>query len=95
MMTVNSVKRTLLPMAALLTVGLVSLSAADVSESATTWNGPTITFRPFRAAVDRPQNVVGKELVLHLIESDIYLQVRFTSWSQSKQGGFGYERSTP
>jgi len=76
-------------------------STQGVSPEGTEWAVGTtdglanLTFEPFRAAVGRPQGVVGKELVLHLIESDIYLDVRFTSWSPRKQGGFSYERSTP
>lgn len=54
-----------------------------------------LTFRPFRAAVGNPKGVVGKDLVLHLIDDDIYLQVRFTNWAQAKGGGFAYQRSTP
>jgi hypothetical protein len=52
-----------------------------------------LDFRPFREAVGKPNNVVGKDLVLHLIEDDVYMQVKFTSWSQGKKGGFSYERS--
>lgn len=44
---------------------------------------------------ERSRNVVGKELVLHLIESDIYLDVMFTSCSNGEQGGFAQERSAP
>lgn len=55
----------------------------------------SLTYEPFRAAVGSPKNIAGKDLVLHLIEDDIYLQVRFTSWAQGMAGGFSYERSTP
>ena len=54
-----------------------------------------LSFDYFRNTVSRPKNVVGKNLVLHLIEDDIYLTVKFISWSQGKRGGFSYERSTP
>lgn len=53
-----------------------------------------LNFRPFRAAVGSPKSVVGRDLVLHLIEDDVYLKVRFTDWSSSKAGGFSYVRST-
>ncbi|HAS44651.1 MAG TPA: hypothetical protein DCS93_29495 [Microscillaceae bacterium] len=53
-----------------------------------------LTFKPFRAAVGSPRSVVGKNLVLHLIKDDIYISVKFTSWSTSRAGGFSYERST-
>lgn len=50
-----------------------------------------LTFASFRSTV-RPKEVVGKNLVMHLITDDIYLNVRFTSWSSGKQGGFSYIR---
>jgi len=54
----------------------------------------SLQFQRFRAAVGDPKNVVGKDLVLFLEKDSIYLSVRFTSWSQNKNGGFAYERST-
>ena len=54
-----------------------------------------LTFRSFRPAVGKPKQVVGKNLVMHLIDDNIYLSVKFTSWSQNKRGGFAYERSQP
>jgi len=53
----------------------------------------SLDFKDFRLAV-KPQYIVGKKLVLHLIEQDIYLSVEFKSWSSGKKGGFSYERST-
>jgi hypothetical protein len=41
------------------------------------------------------QNIVdGQNIVLHLISEDIYISLKFTSWSANNGGGFGYERST-
>ena len=54
----------------------------------------SLNFQAFRATVGDPKNVVGKDLVLHLIEDNIYLDVRFTQWSQGRLGGFEYRRST-
>ncbi|HKK77729.1 MAG TPA: hypothetical protein VJ953_21800 [Saprospiraceae bacterium] len=54
----------------------------------------SLNFRPFRSAVGSPKDVVGKDLVLYLVDDDIYLSVKFTQWSQNKNGGFTYERST-
>ena len=54
----------------------------------------TLTFKKFRAAVEKPKSSVGKNLVMYLEEDDIYLSVKFTSWSEQKNGGFAYERST-
>lgn len=60
----------------------------------TTADIETLDFLPFRSAVDKPREVVGKNLVLHLIEDNIYLDLKFTSWSSGKKGGFSYTRST-
>ena len=54
-----------------------------------------LNFKSFRSAVGKPQDVAGKDLVMYLLEDDIYLSVKFKSWSQGQKGGFSYERSTP
>ncbi|MEO9869552.1 hypothetical protein [Ekhidna sp.] len=59
----------------------------------TTENIANLNFVPFRDAI-APKNVVGENLVLHLITDDVYLDVTFLSWTQDKRGGFSYERST-
>jgi len=38
--------------------------------------------------------MVGQELVLFLVEDNIFLSVEFTQWSNNKAGGFAYERAT-
>lgn len=53
-----------------------------------------LNFRPFRQAVGSPKSVVGRNLVLHLIEDNVYVKVRFTDWSSNKGGGFTYVRSS-
>ena len=60
----------------------------------TTSNLASLNLLPFRAAVGSPQDVAGKNLVLYLEDEKIAMDVKFTSWSQSKSGGFSYERST-
>jgi len=40
-------------------------------------------------------NLVGQQLVLHLVSDDIYLSVKFTYLGGGGAGGFAYERSTP
>lgn len=43
-----------------------------------------------------PLDLLNRDLVVHLKEEDIYLDLKFTSWSSSGSGGgFSYERSTP
>tara|TARA_B100001250_G_C19214255_1_gene534989 strand:- start:19 stop:489 length:471 start_codon:yes stop_codon:yes gene_type:complete len=54
----------------------------------------SLSFTKFRTAVSKPKDVVGKNLVMYLVDDDIYLSVKFTSWSEGKKGGFSYERST-
>ncbi len=78
-----------------------SSSSKNVSPAGTEWaqgsisNIANLQFSSFRSAVGEPKNVVGKDLVLHLIEDDIYIPVKFTAWTASKAGGFAYERATP
>jgi len=77
-----------------------SSATKGVSPAGTEWAlGTTedikyLTFSPFRSAVGSPREVAGKDLVLHLIEDDVYLDVKFLSWSQQRTGSFSYERST-
>ena len=57
-------------------------------------NIDNLTFKPFRLGVGQPKDVVGSDLVLYLVDENIYLSVKFTSWSQGQKGGFAYERSS-
>ncbi len=61
----------------------------------TTADLASLEFDTFRGAVGRPRDAVGKDLVLHIVEEDIYIDLRFTAWSRSRRGGFAYERTTP
>jgi len=54
----------------------------------------SLSFSSFRNAVGRPKDSPGQNLILHLIEDNIYLTVKFTSWSEGRSGGFSYQRST-
>ena len=75
-------------------------SNKDNSPTGTAWAIGTLdqieslSFNKFRVAVGNPKDVVGKDLVMHLIEDDIYLSVKFSSWSSGQKGGFAYSRST-
>ena len=81
---------------------IVKESAANKNSSpaGTTWSIGSIneinslSFTNFRAAVGKPKDVVGKNLVMHLVDDNIYLSVKFTSWSDGQKGGFAYSRST-
>ncbi|MDA8531861.1 hypothetical protein N9K44_03165, partial [Flavobacteriaceae bacterium] len=59
--------------------------------------GNTLVFMDFWDIHDcSPLEVVGNNLVLHIIDSDIYIDIRFTFWQSSGNGGgFVYERSNP
>lgn len=57
-------------------------------------NIDNLSFKSFRDAVDKPKNVVGKDLVLFLTQEEIFISVKFTAWTEGKGGGFAYERST-
>ena len=54
----------------------------------------SLSFSTFRNAVKSPKDSPGQNLILHLIEDNIYLTVKFTSWSEGRSGGFSYQRST-
>ena len=73
----------------------------SVSPAGTEWALGTLndianlTFEPFRAATGgKPKDVVGQNMVLHLITDDVYISIKFTSWATGRAGGFAYERST-
>jgi hypothetical protein len=77
-----------------------SQSTQGVSPAGTRWaigsvsNIQNLTFSSFRNTI-RPQEVVGENLVLHIVDEDVYLSVKFLSWEGNQNGGaFSYERST-
>lgn len=53
-----------------------------------------LIFTDFRSAVGKPRDVVGKDLVMYLETEDVYVAVKFNSWSTGRAGGFSYTRST-
>ena len=81
---------------------IVSESASNktISPSGTKWaegeisNYASLNYKYFRSATGKPKNAAGKTYVVHLIDENIYLSLKFISWSRGKQGGFSYERST-
>lgn len=77
-------------------------ASSGISPAGTEWavgraeNAENLVFAPFRQTVGDPRDrVVGLDLVLHLIEDDIFIDVTFTSWSRDMNGGFAYRRTTP
>jgi uncharacterized protein (TIGR02145 family) len=77
-----------------------SQSTTGLSPSGTEWaigeisEIENLNFASFRSAVGKPKQVVGKSLVLHIINEDVYISVEFKSWGQGRNGDFSYERST-
>ncbi len=72
----------------------------DLSPAGTLWargttaNLQNLTFDRFRATLDKPKDNVGVDLVLLLVEENIAIDIRITSWSQQEIGGFAYDRSS-
>ena len=58
----------------------------------------TVTFQNWEdTSNSNPPSLVNRDLVVHLITDNIYIDIKFTSWASGQsggQGGFSYERST-
>jgi hypothetical protein len=65
----------------------------------TTDDIPSITFQDWGHAVGfSPPSSVGLNMVVHIISEDIYIDIRFTSWTsgssgQTNGGGYSYVRA--
>ena len=64
-------------------------------------NWKSLRFNSFETWNSRvPPDAVGQDAVLHLIEEDVYLDIKFLSWSEGdgsgagSGGGFSYVRAT-
>ena len=72
------------------------ISPADTEwANGTTANYSTLTYTNWNAwalANGGPPNTPGLNAVVHLISENIYIDIKFTSWSG---GPFSYQRSTP
>ena len=62
----------------------------------TTNNLGSLTFSTWAIAFGMsPLNILNKEMVVHLMTDEIYINIKFLSWSTATTGaGFSYERST-
>jgi hypothetical protein len=83
-------------------------STKKISPLGTKWaigdisNIENLTFKTFRNAVGKPNQVVDKKLVLYIEKENVYLRVEFKSWTSGGGGsngnssgnGFSYIRST-
>ena len=78
-----------------------SVSPADTEwASGTTANYASLKYTDWETwarSVGNPPATPGVNAVLHLKTDDIYLDIKFLSWSERavNGGGFSYERSTP
>ena len=57
----------------------------------------TLTYQPWvNWAENNPAGTIGRNAVLHLIDENIFIDIKFTSYTGGASGGgFSYERSTP
>jgi hypothetical protein len=70
------------------------LNTAWATGNAVDW--PSLTFAPWQTWNGSfPPSMVGVDAVVHLISDDIYLDIRFESWTSGfGGGGFAYARAT-
>jgi hypothetical protein len=74
----------------------------SVSPANTEWaygtlaNYATLSYKPWETwNGSKPPSMVNKDAVLHIISQNIYIGIKFLSWSQSASGGgFSYQRTT-
>ena len=66
----------------------------------TTDNLQTLEFKPFKQAFpESVKEIVGKDIVLLLVEENIAIDIKFSAWSNGQENGlsdgsFAYQRST-
>jgi len=75
----------------------IDTSPADTEWAfGTTDDIATLTFDTWFKTHDKnPEGTINKDMVLHLISDDIYIDIKFLSWtSRDNGGGFSYDRST-
>ncbi len=55
----------------------------------------SLNFKSWQEAVNNsPPNMINLDMVLHLVTDDIYVDIKFLSWSCCGDGGFSYVRSS-
>ncbi|HEX9827042.1 MAG TPA: T9SS type A sorting domain-containing protein [Flavobacteriaceae bacterium] len=77
--------------------GYVTTSPEDTEWAyGTTSNIGALTFKTWvETHGNNPPSMIGQDMVVHLISEDIYIDIKFLSWtSAAGGGGFSYERST-
>lgn len=84
--------------------GMENSYQTGVSPAGTQWalgllaNYATLTYSDWATCYggsgNLANNIVGTDAVVHLVNSDIYFSIQFTSWG-GNGGSFSYVRSTP
>jgi hypothetical protein len=75
------------------------LNNPEETIAATNW--AELTFDPWISSYggtlsgQLPSRLIGRNAVVHLISDNIYLDLRFTAWTQGSGGGFAYLRALP
>jgi len=76
----------------------INISPADTEWAFGTTANIEISFSNWETTVGGSTlSMLGRDMVLHLITDDIYIDIKFISWAEEKadgHGGFSYERST-
>jgi len=82
-------------------IAMESSYASNSSPAGTEWsfgttaNISSLTFQSWQQAVSSsPPSSLNQSMVLHLISENIYIDLKFLSWTERGGGGFSYERST-
>lgn len=65
--------------------------------TATNWQNLAFTswLNAYGGAHTQGSQIAGRDAVVHIIPDNIYLDLRFSSWTQGAGGGFAYTRAEP
>jgi hypothetical protein len=80
-----------------LTEWATNLNNASQTIAATNWQNLTFTnwINAYGGSHSTGSSIAGRDAVVHLIPDNIYLDLRFTSWTTGVTGGFAYTRAEP
>lgn len=84
---------------ALINVKVDTVYSKTTSPSGTKWakgttaNLDSLEFKVGLHNLGKLKNLINQNLVLWLTEENIFIDIKITSWSAGKKGGFAYERS--
>jgi hypothetical protein len=78
--------------------GTAGISPIDTEWAyGTTADYDTLTYDTWAMTIGGvPPTMIGQDMVVHLITDDVYIDIRFDSWTAGNQGGgFSYTRAIP